>query len=290
MAGAWRELTVHTSQEAVEAVSHWLLEQGAPGVRVEEQGGAARVSACFRTLEAEQLEALRGFLARLPEWGLAAGEGRVETRTVAEEDWAHAWKRFYHVQRIGPFAIVPSWERYVAEPGVHRIELDPGMAFGTGTHPTTRLCLKAVAAGVAPGRRVWDIGTGSGILAIAAAKLGAAVVAVDVDTDAIAIARANVRLNGVEGAVRLASGSVATAVELAGGTPPDFIVCNIVADVILALLPDLCAALGDESGLLLSGLVADRLDEVERALAAVGGRTVATESDGEWRALLCRRR
>ena len=122
-------------------------------------------------------------------------------RELAEEDWAEAWKQQYHLLRVGRrIVIVPAWEAYAPAPGEVVIRLEPGMAFGTGLHPTTRLCLEALEAHLAPGCTVLDVGTGSGVLAIAAAKLGArSVLALDADPVAVSVARENVALNGVAG-------------------------------------------------------------------------------------------
>ena len=177
-----------------------------------------------------------------------------EIRRLAEEDWANAWKQQYHVLRIGRRTrIVPAWEEYDAQPGEVVVRLEPGMAFGTGLHPTTRLCLEAMESSVEPGCTLLDVGTGSGILAIAAARLGAvSVLALDTDPVAVSVARENAERNGVSAVVTCQQGSVGRAPGWApsgmGGEPFllqegtfDRVVVNILAPVIISLAGGLAA-------------------------------------------------
>src|SRR3989304_833893 len=153
-------------------------------------------------------------------------------REIQPSDWENAWKEHYHVLRVGSrFVIKPAWREHAAQPGEVVIELDPGMAFGTGLHPTTQMCLQAIETHVPPGARVIDLGTGSGILAIAAGKIGAAsVLAVDVDPVAVEAARENARRNGVEDRVQVEAGSLAEV--KARKQVCDFALVNILAKVI----------------------------------------------------------
>jgi len=212
-------------------------------------------------------------------------------REVAEEDWANAWKAHYQPIRLGErLFVVPSWIEASAQPGDIVIRLDPGMAFGTGTHPSTRLCLVNLERLVQPGVTVLDVGTGSGILAIAAAKLGArAVVGTDIDPLAVRIAGENVEINGVADQISL----------LATPLPPrpqadderfDIVVVNILAEVIIALLDDgLDAWLQPGGHLILGGIIDTWADAVLAALAR-NGFTVATRLDeGDWVGLVAQR-
>jgi ribosomal protein L11 methyltransferase len=204
------------------------------------------------------------------------------TRPLREEDWATAWKAFYKPFRVGRRLVVrPSWEPYAAAPDDCVLELDPGMAFGTGEHPTTRLCLEALEERVRPGDRVLDWGTGSGILAIAAVKLGATWVdARDHDPVAVAAARENARRNEVADRVLVERG------DLPGAAPYDGVVANILAGPILAAAPRLRRLTRPGGWLIASGLTDARVAAVARALQDAGFSPPLTRAAGEWRALI----
>lgn len=226
----------------------------------------------------------------VPEWG----ELKLALKTVEDEDWADAWKAHYHPVHLGKrLFIVPQWENPPVQPDDVVIRLNPGMAFGTGTHPTTTLCLVLLEQaldepGAAhPVRTVIDWGTGSGILAVAAAKLGASdVLAIDLDPVAVMAAAENVRENGVlapAGAVRVETGSA---------VPPgsaDLVLANIMADVIIAGAPAIAAGLRPGGRLIASGIIASRRDDVVAALADCGINVRDERHDGEWVAVLAER-
>lgn len=210
----------------------------------------------------------------------------ITLRFVNEEDWANAWKEFFKPQRVGERIVIkPSWESWDAAPNDVVVQLDPGMAFGTGHHSTTRLCLRALEDLVTPGARVADVGTGSGILAVAATLLGASdVFATDIDPLAVQIARENVSLNGVADRVTVAD-SDAPPVD---GTF-DIVVANILADVILDLRDGLKAAVKPDGGLLVvSGIIEHRAEDVRRGLAEIGFAHIETREEGDWVAILLR--
>jgi ribosomal protein L11 methyltransferase len=247
-------------------------------------GADARVRVYFRGAEAQA----NGMLVRaaLQASGIAAV---VESRDVAEEDWAEAWKEHFHVERYGErIVIVPSWLTYKARPGDAVVMLDPGMAFGTGQHETTRLCLETLERAVRPGTRVLDAGCGSGILSLAAARLGATeVVAVDIDRQAAAIATDNARRNGIDGIVRAAAGSLGDGwpfAEPAAGRF-DVVVANIIASVIVRLAPDLTGALAPGGRLIVSGVIEEREAEVVNALEAAGARIAGIRAMADWRCI-----
>jgi ribosomal protein L11 methyltransferase len=206
------------------------------------------------------------------------GRKELTLRFVNEEDWAHAWKQYFKPQQIGERMVIkPTWEEYAPRAGDIIIEIDPGMAFGTGLHATTRLCLRSLEKHVQPSDSVADVGTGSGILAIAAAKLGAAwVIATDNDPLAVKIALENVALNG--------EGERVTVVESA--TPPEgtfaIVVANILADVILGMKDALYAAVRPGGLLIASGIIEERARDVEQGLVAAGFTVTATHHEGEW--------
>jgi ribosomal protein L11 methyltransferase len=215
-------------------------------------------------------------------------DAEVVQRLVGEEDWAESWKEYFDVERYGErIVVVPSWRRYEPVPGDAVITLDPGMAFGTGQHETTRMCLEALERHVRPGAAVLDAGCGSGILSLAAAALGARVVcALDVDPDCVRITGENARLNGIA-CVRAAVGSL-------GDTWPfdetarvrfDVVVANIIARVIIDLASPLVDALAPAGRLIVSGVIGERERDVVDALTAAGARVESVRAMGEWRCI-----
>jgi ribosomal protein L11 methyltransferase len=219
--------------------------------------------------------------------------GELETRLVHEEDWADAWKEHFPVMRIGRHVVVqPTWREHEAAPADIIIRLDPGMAFGTGLHPTTRLCLAAIeqiaeAGGVA-GAEVLDVGTGSGILAICAALLGArSIVAVDTDPLAVATARTNAALNGLEHVIEGRQGSL----PLATGETFDLVVANLIAGLLIDIAAELAAVVRPDVGrLLVSGVFHERESEVRSAFESAGLEIIGRKSEGDWLALEATRR
>lgn len=204
-------------------------------------------------------------------------------RTVSEKDWANAWKQYFHVTRVGKhFVIKPSWEKYEVEEGDVVLDLDPGMAFGTGTHPTTFMCLENLEDLVHPDTQVFDVGTGSGILAMAAAMLGATDIrAVDIDGRAVRAARSNIRKAGLEDRIQVKQG------DLLQGTDgkADLIVANILADIIQLLLPDVPGKLKDDGIFLCSGIIKEAQPEITEAAEKVGLKITRISSMGDWVAL-----
>jgi ribosomal protein L11 methyltransferase len=216
----------------------------------------------------------------------------LHTRTVHEEDWADAWKKHFHVERVGERIVIrPSWRPYAPQPDDVVIDLDPGMAFGTGQHPTTRMCLELLERTVRPGDFVLDVGAGSGILAIAAVKLGAArCLALDVDPQAVTVARENAARNGVDVIVRVEAGSLGAGWTLSEPPPrgADLAVANITATAVAGLAPAFAAALRPGGILIGSGIVAERTDEVLTALHAAGFTVGEVRAEGDWRAIAAR--
>lgn len=276
----WIELTVEASAEVAEAVANILLEEGAGGV-LEREPGALSAYFPANPEPSGRIARVRRAVEGLSRYGLDPGPVRVSARPVKEEDWANAWKEHFHVQRIGRTIVVrPTWRAHAPRPGECVIDLDPGMAFGTGAHPTTALCLEALEEQVRPGDVVYDIGTGSGILAIAAAKLGArAVVACDVDPVAIRVAGENIRRNGVAARVTLLEGSWR---ELNRHGKAHLAVANIVAGVICAMAPDVPGLLEPGGRFVASGIVRESEARVREALVAAGMSVEGSAARGEW--------
>jgi ribosomal protein L11 methyltransferase len=240
---------------------------------------------------AAMMRILRSRIRGLVHYGLDPGPARVTQRTVAQRKWATAWRAYARPIRIGRLVVTPSWIRVPEEHGAIAITIDPGMAFGSGLHPTTRLCLRILRRYLPRPPRpraltVIDLGTGSGILAIAAARLGAGRVwAVDHDPVAVTVARANARLNDVARGVQVAQGSgLARAPRRA-----DIIAANLTAETIIGLFPTLRRHLASRGLLAASGIVADQLPAVLHAAAAEGLRVSEILSEGEWRAVVLAR-
>jgi ribosomal protein L11 methyltransferase len=294
---------VTADHEAVEAVSGILARVAPGGVSVEmpyrlvAEGLAAE-------LDTEQPANVRAYLPAID--GAAAeravadvGEqlghlqafglrpiGELEVRPVHEEDWAAAWKQHFPVLRVGRRLVIrPTWRRHRARPGDIVLALDPGMAFGTGLHPTTRLCLAGIERwsdeGIVAGARAIDVGCGSGILGIAAAKLGAAsVLGIDPDPVAVEATAANARRNRLARRVRARRGSLPAA-----GGPWDIVLANLIASLLVQLAADLAAALRPGGRMLASGIFVDREPEVRAALVGAGLRIRERSGEADWVAL-----
>lgn len=232
----------------------------------------------------ERRQRLSAELARLP------FEPELYERTVRDEDWAQSWKQFFQVEHVGSRLVIrPTWREYSPRADEVVLDLDPGMAFGTGQHATTRLCLVALEELIRPGMDVLDLGCGSGILSLAAAKLGArSVLGLDIEPVAVEATRANALLNAVAGKVHAERGSLDDAWPLA--TPrvgfADLIVANVNARAITDLAPAIVAALRAGGRFIGSGIIGERLDEPLLALAAAGLRVERLLMEGDWRAVI----
>ncbi len=298
----WSELKLELSEEFGELVAEILFEEGAGGVVYDEPDLLAK-----QTLQADEIPS-QAFLDQLPQvYGLRAylpvderfGERlqRIKVRLteilgylpefqikqIHEEDWAEAWKSYFKPEKNGKIVIKPSWESYEAQPEELVVELDPGMAFGTGSHPTTHLCVRLLQDFDLVGRKVLDLGTGSGILAIVAAKLGATeILATDLDSLAIKVAQTNIERNQLNELIQTKEGNL---LEFDLSTKYDLVVANIIASAIIELIPSLKRVLKPEGIFLASGIIQDRLPEVEAALKANGFEIDAVVIDEEWVAI-----
>jgi len=275
----WLEIAVPAHPEAVEAVSEILGRVGYNGVAVEEPiepAGTPVVKAylVYDRIARIRVRRVRDALGHLQAFGLGP-IGELQVREVVEEQWLETWKASFKPIRVGAFLVRPTWSD--ADPGdAVVLSLDPGMAFGTGLHPTTQACLRALSRMDVSGKRVADVGTGSAILAIACAKRGAReVVARDIDEVAVTEARANAGRNGV--AIDLAVGSAA---DLAGVF--DVILANIVAAVLQKIAGDLTAHLAPGGTLVIAGIIATEEAETAGAFTGQGLRAVARDQEGDW--------
>jgi ribosomal protein L11 methyltransferase len=303
-AGAtWVELCVAADHEAVEAVTEILARACDGSVVVEpafelvDEGLGARVDTSRPQLVRgylpaadgrrvnDAVERARRELGHLQAFGLRP-IGELETRMLHEEDWADAWKRHYPVMRVGKRLVVrPSWREHEVAAGDVVLTLDPGMAFGTGLHPTTRLCLAGLERwsdqGLLERARVLDVGCGSGILGIAAGLLGAAqVVGVDTDPLAVEATLANAARNDLGDRLIARQGSLPVA-----DAPFDLVVANLIASLLAQLAPLLASSVRPGGRLLTSGIFIDREAEVVSALAGVGLAVVDRSAEGDWVAL-----
>ena len=304
----WAEVSVDTSHEATDLVSEILQELGAAGVVIEdpallneyirsglwdytdlkesEETEVVRVKA-YWALDEElegKLQCLAARLDGLASNGIDKGAGAVSWKAVADEDWAETWKEFFHTEKIGARTVIkPTWEEYEAKAEEIVVELDPGAAFGTGQHATTSLCIRALEELVRPGMTVFDVGTGSGVLAIVAAKLGAKrVEAVDFDPVAVRVARENVRQNGAEDVVSTERSDLLKSV--AGKA--DLIIANIIADIIVRLFGEVEGSLAAGGTMLLSGIIEDRLPDVVEAAGQHGFSVEKIEQEKGWAAVV----
>lgn len=300
--GSWLEVMVSTTAKDLEVVADVVNQWGSGGVVIEDPAVLCQLAQEKGVEEiafsppdqdslnpvvkgycpvddtlAQRLEELQGLLKAS---GLQA-KPRLSWQVLQEADWANAWKAYYHVMEVGKRLLIkPTWEE---APGGERLilDMDPGMAFGSGSHASTTMCLTLLEQYVHPGYRVYDVGTGSGILAIAAAKLGASqVLAVDNDPVAVAAARENVERNQVSHVVQIVEGDLLNTVK----DPAELIVANIVADVIMALAPAVAALLKPGGVFLASGIYQGREDEVQRRLEAYHLPVVQSCQQGEWTA------
>jgi ribosomal protein L11 methyltransferase len=301
--GAWLELAVEADVEAVEAVSEILGRVAGGGTSVEpafdlvDEGLGARIDpsrpATVRAYVPARDEAAAAravtkateMLGHLQAFGLRP-IGELQTRIVHEEDWAEAWKAHFPVLRVGRRLVIrPTWRRHRSRPGDVVVALDPGMAFGTGLHPTTRLCLALLEdladRRLLAGARVLDVGCGSGILAIAAARLGAAsVLGVDPDPTAIESTTANARRNRLVRRVRARQGSIPS-----GDHPFDVVLANLIASLLVELASRLRDEIAPGGTIVASGIFVDRENDVRDAFATAGLTVVGRRDEGDWVAL-----
>jgi ribosomal protein L11 methyltransferase len=285
----WAELTIETSPEAAEGIADALRAEGARGVAEERVDGSLRLTAYLpsdRRLR-RRVERVSRRIRRLEELGLPTAPGTIGLRQLEAQAWSEAWKDHFQIIRLPPRLVIrPSWLDYQPAPGEAVVVLDPGMAFGTGSHPTTRLCLRQLCRYVQPGQRVIDVGTGSGILALAAAALGASrVLAIDEDDLALRAARANIRRNRFGRRITLRRGDLLRDHSAAA----DLVVANIVAEALVEMAPMLPACLSAGGVFIGSGLTPPRAPWVEDALLRAGLSPLAREEEDGWAAVIAKR-
>lgn len=311
MDGTWIEVRVITKSEALEPISGIFYSLDCKGVAIEDpedilgreqgpltwdfadinvlehKGKFAVVKAYFA--EEDNIEEILGYvnekLVELKEMGIDLGEAKVEHEKMYEEDWANTWKQYYKPSKVGEKIVVkPIWEEYEQKEGELVVNLDPGMAFGTGTHETTRMCIQALEKYVKEESTVFDVGCGSGILAIAAAKLGAKL-AVGVDLDPVAVESSieNVGYNNLNN-IEILHGNL---VEVIDGKA-DIVVANILAEIICILTDDVKRVMKDGGVFITSGIIHDRVDMVCEKLEATGFEVIEKNRGGEWNCIVAK--
>ncbi|MEG0371531.1 MAG: 50S ribosomal protein L11 methyltransferase [Clostridium sp.] len=308
MEGKWFEVKIVTKSEAVEPVSGIFYGLDVKGVSIEDPedinikqkdklswdfadvnifefgAEAAVVKGYFN--ESENIEEIIKYVENkveeIREMGINVGLGHVTTSSVFEEDWATSWKKYYKPLRIGnKILIKPIWEEVEASETDIIVELDPGMAFGTGTHETTSMCVELLEKYLTKNDRVFDIGTGSGILSIVASKLGAKdVVGVDLDPVAVASAKENVSFNKIEN-VEIIHGDLVNVIEGKAG----IVVANIIAEVVVYLTSIIKPFIGKDGHFITSGIIQDRKEDVINALNKEGFEIIEITEKGEWVAI-----
>ena len=310
----WAEISIQTTHEATDVVAEIYHDLGASGVVIEDpellndyiDAGMWDFSNMTRAVDTDAVtvkaylpvdedldERLRLFEARIREFQAVTGDGMekgscaISWATVQDEDWSENWKKYFHPEKVGSLIVIkPTWEDYTASPDDIVIELDPGAAFGTGTHPTTAMCIRELELLVRGGMRVFDVGTGSGVLSIAAARLGAAdVTAMDYDRTAVNVAEENIRQNRLEGQIRTGISDLLKSFE----GQADLIVANIIADIIIRLFEELDEHLAPGGHLLASGIIAERLPDVTEACLAHSFTVDKVIEEKGWAAMLISR-
>ncbi len=281
----WLLCRLTTSPDAAESGANWLLENGSEGVQIEDTQIRFDQSE-DATLEASERVVVTGYVRGDENTGLELGkkcresglDAKLEIEAVEAKDWANEWKENFPPLEIGPFLVTPTWENLAPTEKIV-IRLDPGLAFGTGQHPTTHLCLELLSQTVKNGVRMLDVGCGSGILSVAAAKLGADVTASDLDPWCVEATLENAKLNEV-------------AIEVHGDAdlswvraPFPLVVANLMSDLLIRLAPELARVTQAGGTLVVSGISAPRAGEVEVELHRAGFQTeIKREMEGETRA------
>ncbi|MBR2324706.1 MAG: 50S ribosomal protein L11 methyltransferase [Clostridia bacterium] len=303
MAGSWTKLTAKGSVKDLDAISAvmsmldngLMIEDysdfsfnGMYGELVDEtilNADKDSVAVSIFVPEEKPIAEFRAFLQ--DRFRALSLDAEISAEGVSEDDWAENWKKYYKPISLGRVTVVPAWEEYTAKEGEIIVRMDPGMAFGTGTHETTRLVMRILQDVVKGGERVLDVGTGSGILSICASKLGAKdIYAYDIDPVAVRVAKENALADGCE---NITVGVSDLLKDVDRTAPYGVCVANIVADIILRMLPDIGALLLPGAPLILSGIIAPRKQDVIEAAAAQGFLVEREESENDWVALLVRR-
>lgn len=309
----WYEIRIKTDSQAVEALTEILNEMGSSGTAVEDPNevnfqdateknwdycdrsdlafefDGALVKGYFETDDpSEIITQLEEVVGTLKEYGLETAPGIVEAKVIYEQDWANEWKKYFKPLRLGKHIVVkPSWESFDLQDDDVLIEIDPGGAFGSGTHETTSMCMELIEKYMDASHAdlVYDIGCGSGILAVTAAKFGAKrVIAGDIDPAAIETSLENLRINHVEDNVVVKLGDLLSVAE----GKADLVIANIIADVIIGMLDDVKQVMKPSTHFIASGIIDIRLDDVLAAMASAEVEIIEVVRKGSWAAIVAK--
>ena len=308
----WCEVSIQTTHEATEIIAEIFRDLGASGVVIEDPElvndyitsgkwdytdipiateTEVVTEKAYLPVNGELDGRLKSFeleLAALKERGVSIAPGIITTCELQDEDWSDTWKQYFHVEKPGERIVIkPTWESYEAKECELVVELDPGAAFGTGTHATTSMCIKELEQLVKPGMTVFDVGTGSGILSIISAKLGAKdIQAVDYDDSVIKIVEENLAQNNVQDIVSVAQSDLMQNVH----GKANLVIANIIADIIIRLFDQLDEHLEEDGTLLTSGIIEDRIDDVIDAADAHGYQVVKRLENKGWACITFKRK
>lgn len=303
----WTEVEIKTTPEAEEAVTELYYAAGAQGIAVESADNLADIrddptinyiDEAILNINPE-IVTIHGFFAQetdidagiallksgienLPTYGINPGQYEISISTLEEEDWSESWKQYYKPTQVGKNIIIkPTWEDYDAKASDIVIDMDPGMAFGTGTHETTQLCVAAMEECIQQGDTVFDIGCGTGILSIIAVRLGCEkVIGVDLDPVAVAVAKENIVLNHTDDRIEIREGNLVDV--LNPNEQADVIVANILAEAVVALTESILPFLKSGGLFISSGIITDRLEMVLDALKKQGFSVKKVDTLGDW--------
>ena len=312
----WAEIVVHTTSVGSDIMSELLLEINATGTVIEDNADVELNRGNYGDWDyidqsvidqfpdevlvkgyisdddqldshVERLKSRIDGIKRLDQDGFDVGSGKVDVNIVDDQDWANEWKKYFKPFRLGKKLVIkPSWESYDAAKGDVVLEIDPGMAFGTGTHETTQLCLMMIEDNVKEGSSVIDVGCGTGILAISAALLGASnVLAIDRDPACIIASKRNIERNGVADSVTAVEGDLLKEKDCRA----DMIIINIIADVIIGFLEQAGRFLNDDGVIICSGIIRDRINDIHESVEKNGFKVMDERTAGEWAAMLLKR-
>ena len=294
----WLELSVETPAEFIEPLCHIFHRYGHGGVSIEQSGGfnpdegersppgnITKVKT-YLPIDSSMASRRSGIDVGIKLISYLCDISAIEERVLEEQDWEQSWKEHFHVQHVGQrFVIVPTWRSYKPSGSEIVLNMDPGMAFGTGHHPTTRMCLALLEEHCRTGMKLLDFGCGSGILSIAAHKLGATeVLGMDVDPVAVETASANVGMNSADECVSVILGTLPHIQVLAGNY--DIVLSNISTSVILDLSNELLSSVKLGGSIILSGILRDRQTEISDCLGNYGAIIERVEIDGDWIAVV----
>ncbi len=289
----YKEMDLIVPQDYADLASLILCECGSQGTVLhddENRGDDVRITAYFSASDTGAEQQIRDKLRELQSRDSRLGHWHLSSKDANDKDWLYTWQDYFHAQKVSPhFWVQPAWETMTPPAGDAVITIDPGVAFGSGLHATTGMCIAYLEEVVKPDSLVYDIGTGTGILAIAAAKLGAAhVTAVDLDAQAVNQAVVNVDLNNVENVVEVLNSDLLDAIS-EDGPAADVIVANLVTNAVLALLPSMQRYCKAGTEIIVSGIIDDRIGEIRQAAAKEGYTWVADTLRDGWYAVRLRR-